>query len=123
MYNMLYKCIICYINEGCHLVLTPNRTILFCFRNYFRKPSGTFRNCGFLKTYLRQDLQSLLTDDLQTQICNLQGTHTGHTYGAQSEKSSTYGQALNTSITNHSMKKLPELLPVIFRNLPELRGN
>ena len=41
----------------------------------------------------------------------------------ESAKSSTYGQALNTPITNNSMKKLPELLPVTFRNLPELRGN
>ena len=81
----------------------------------------TFWNCGHLHPYLRQALRGLLMDDSRTQQMILKETLTGPTYREKSTKSSTYGQALNTSITNHNMKKLPELLAVTFPNLPNCR--
>ena len=86
----------------------------------------TFRNLPELQAFAPQLTAALtgpLTDDLRTQNCYLQKHLQGPTYREKLPKSSTYGQALNTSITHKHMNKLPVLLPVTFRNLPELQGN
>ena len=87
----------------------------------------TFRNLPELRVF--EDLLTAgLTEPSYRRLTDTNLQLTGHTYGAHLR--GPVRKVVNlragfeyTSITNHSMKKLPELLPVIFRNLPELRGN